>query len=78
VDSERAVAAAQRKSNDELRGKMLTMERMLTAASATKSDFESISSAALEAKNAELKETSMHVSESKAAAEEAWRQLTML
>ena len=67
-----------RKSNDELRGKLLTMERMLTTASATKSDFESISGAALEAKNAELKETAMHVSESKATAEEAWRQLTML
>jgi hypothetical protein len=52
---------AQRKSNDELRGKVLSMERMLAAASATKSSFESESGAALEAKNKELKESAMSV-----------------
>ena len=37
------------------------MERMLAAASATKSSFESESGAALEAKNKELKESAMSV-----------------
>lgn len=54
-------ASPQRKSNDELRGKVLSMERMLSAASATKSSFESEFGSALEAKNAELKESAMTV-----------------
>jgi hypothetical protein len=70
--------ATQRKSNEDLRGKIRIQERMLADVSATKSSFESESGAALEAKNAALKESSMEVQESKAAAEEAWRQLTML
>jgi len=72
------VCRTQRKSNEDLRGKIRIQERMLADVSATKSSFESESGAALEAKNAALKESSMEVQESKAAAEEAWRQLTML
>eukprot|EP01046_Picozoa_sp_COSAG06_P087991 COSAG06_NODE_34444_length_474_cov_1.104000_1_plen_66_part_10 len=63
--------ATQRKSNEDLRGKIRIQERMLADVSATKSSFESESGAALEAKNAALKESSMEVQESKAAAEEA-------